>query len=65
MLWLSRAKKTPVAPPPVDPVVDETKRRTHKAANDAKVNADRLNKVFGKNGITLNILTMAGGRHEH
>jgi len=64
MFWLGRAPKRIVAPLPVDPVVDETKRRTHSAANDAKVNADNLNRVFRQNGMTLNILRTAGGGHE-
>lgn len=48
---------------PVDPVVNEAKERTHKAASSAKKNADRLNKVFAENGITLNILRIAGSKH--
>lgn len=59
MFWSSR-KKHSVIPPPTDPVVDKMKLRTHNAATAAKVNADRLNKVFKQNHITLNILRAAG-----
>jgi hypothetical protein len=59
---LFQKKPTPVVKP-VDPVVEATKKRTHKAAADAQKGADRLNKVFAQNGITLNILRMAGKGH--
>lgn len=65
MFWLSgRNKNRPVTPIPTDPIVDQNKLRTHQAADAAKMNADRLNKVFKQNGITLNILRAAGGGHE-
>lgn len=47
--------------PPTDPVVEEAKRRTHKAADAAKQGADRLNSQFVENHITLTILRTAGG----
>jgi hypothetical protein len=66
MFVLFRRKPKDVAVPiPADPIVDHAKQRIHDAAGDAKVNTDRLNKVFKQNGITLNILRTAGGGHEH
>jgi uncharacterized protein YybS (DUF2232 family) len=64
-MWLVNRKKKPQVIKPVDPVVDEAKQRTHEAAKNAKQSADRLNKVFTQNGITLNILRAAGGRDGH
>lgn len=48
---------------PFDPEVEAAKKQTRKAAEAAKQNTDRLNRVFAENGITLNILRIAGGRH--
>lgn len=63
MSWFNRKKKLP--PPPVDPVVDARKERVHNAAQDVQQSADKLTKVFQKNGITLTILKAAGGGHGH
>lgn len=61
--WKKHPKQESI--PPTDPVVLQIKMRTHEAAKQAKKNADKLNKVFEENGITLNIHIAAGGRHGH
>lgn len=65
MLWF-RKKKTacPHVTPP-DPVVLEIKMRQDQAAKRASKTADKLNKIFEENGITLNIHIAAGGKNGH
>lgn len=61
MFW---KKRDPVIET-VDPVVEASKKRIHKRADNAKREADRLTKIFADNGITLSILKMAGRGHGH
>lgn len=70
MFSIFRKRKQIERPAPMpavasDPVVDRAKERTHQAANNAKTEADRLNRAFTRNGITLTILKAAGGGHGH
>lgn len=62
-MWLFKLnhKKSQNTLPPVDPVVEEAKRRTHEASRAAQRGADRLNSQFTENHITLTILRTAGG----
>lgn len=46
-----------------DPVVVKIKEKTHRVAKEAKDNADRLNKLFESDNITLNIHIARGGKH--
>ncbi len=65
-MWLFKRQAAVAIPEPDDPVVTAMKKRSHAAADKATRNANRLNKVFEENGITLNILTLAaGGKGEH
>lgn len=64
MRFFHQKNPTPIKPPS-DPVVEDAKLRIHNAAAEARTNAAKLNSVFTQNGITLNILRVAGGRHEH
>lgn len=60
MLWFRRKPKlTPGVP--LDPVVEEAKRRTHAAADEVTHSAAKLNSQFAENHITLTILRTAGG----
>lgn len=64
-MWPFKRKPVVYVPPPKDPVVTAAKRRIHVAATSAQTNTDNLNDKFRQNGITLNILKVAGGKSGH
>lgn len=57
-MWFKKRKPEPL---PIDPVVEEAKRRTDVAVDALKESAGRLNSQFGENHITLTIFRTAGG----
>lgn len=60
-------KSDSIAPVPVDPVVEDSKKRLHVAGKSALRETDRLNRLFERNGVTLYIMKSAagGGKHGH
>lgn len=65
-MWFGR-KKQPIVvpevkPAPPDPVVLDIKLKSKQAAQEAQASAQKLNKVFEANGITLAIHIAAGGK---